>query len=760
MKTKQFSRDGSTLVVTIVVVATMLVLLAVAVNYTTQISRMTDRSRKTSIALEIADGHLEALFTNWRNIYRNSWTTTASQFGGSDTAKLGTSFFYTSAWAPAPAPTPLPQDTPPGGWVGATPTPAPTPPIIPTPAPSQFASGAAYTLDQYRIQAVDPMITLNSSGEAMVEGDSGRKGTGGYVLMNRNQPPPGAYGPNSAYGYMFPYSFFYLASVDVSVPVLNGVVTAKVRRVFEKKFELPWSYMMFFVDDLELQPSSQLIINGPIHTNANLYITTSNFVAANQTYNGTNYVPTSGRVEYGGEYVNGYSPKDSRYPGSGFTTPTFAKSDASLSISDCPPTQVSPYLPFGWNLSLSTASSSGVNNDSYREIIEPPVGFPKPPASSTDPLAHVRYYNQASVKILISENNNIRVFRADTTNQFTAVDPSKEIECTASSTGNDQALFKLFASSNGAITTNLALYDAREGVNVRIVDVDIAKITAAVTANNNNPLNNYSGLTGILASQWNGVIYIADTTPAFEGNTTNRKVVSNPMAMRGSLPVSTSERAIRLINGHALPAPAGCSWNTTFQTPTCGLTVVSNNPVYIKGNYNTGGTSVATSSPPSNTTTTGLPTVQSPLYTRKPSCVVGDSINVLSGNWTDANSATPITGGGYLLGNPRSATSTTVNTAIVAGHVPTSSAGYSGGGETFIRLQEDWRTQNFVYYGSMVQLYKSLQGKEPGSAGGNFHKNPASTRLFYDYETFGDNAPPGKLIIAAYLQQQRWYQVY
>jgi hypothetical protein len=181
MKTKQFSRDGSTLVVTIVVVATMLVLLAVAVNYTTQISRMTDRSRKTSIALEIADGHLEALFTNWRNIYRNSWTTTASQFGGSDTAKLGTSFFYTSAWAPAPAPTPLPQDTPPGGWVGATPTPAPTPPIIPTPAPSQFASGAAYTLDQYRIQAVDPMITLNSSGEAMVEGDSGRKGTGGYV---------------------------------------------------------------------------------------------------------------------------------------------------------------------------------------------------------------------------------------------------------------------------------------------------------------------------------------------------------------------------------------------------------------------------------------------------------------------------------------------------------------------------------------------------------------------------------------------------
>ena len=371
--------------VTIGVVATMLVLLAVAVDYTTQTSRMTDRSRKTSIALEIADGHLEALFTNWRNIYRNSWTNTAALYGGTDTARLGTNFFYTQSWAPTPAPTPLQQDVP-YWWVGPTPTPAPTPPQIQTPAQSNFTS-APYTLSQYRVQAVDPMITLNAAGDAMVEGDSGRKGTGGYVLMDRNAAPPGAYGPNLAYGLNFPYSFFYLASVDVSVPVLNGSVTAKVRRVFEKKFELPWSYMMFWVDDLELQPASQLIINGPIHTNANLYITTHNFVAANPTYSGTNFVPTSGRVEYGGEYVNGYSPKDPRHPGGPFTTPTFAKSDASLSLSDCPPTQVSPYLPFGWNLSLSTAAGSGVNNDGYREIVEPPQNFPRPSSSSNDPLS-------------------------------------------------------------------------------------------------------------------------------------------------------------------------------------------------------------------------------------------------------------------------------------------------------------------------------------------------------------------------------------
>ena len=738
MKTKRLNRDGSTLMVTVMVVATMLVLLAVAVDYTTQISRMTDRSRKTAVALEIGDGHLEALFTNWRNIYRNTWTTAANTYGGTDIAMVGTNYFFTSTWAPGPPPAPLPQQNP-------LAPPPPTPPPIPTPDPSQFASGAAYVLDQYRIQAVDPMITLNSNGDAMVESDSGRRGTGGYVLMNRDQPPPGAYGPNYAYFNHFPYSFFYLASVDVSVPALNGNVTAKVRRVFEKKFELPWSYMMFFVDDLELQPSSQLIINGPIHTNANLYITTSNFVAANPTYTGTNAVPTSGRVEYSGEYVNGYSPKDPRYPGSGFTTPTFAKSDASLALSDCPPTQVSPYLPFGWNLTLSTASGSGVNNDSYREIIEPPANYPRPPATTTDPLAHVRYYNQAGVKVLIDQNNNIRVFRADMSSPANALDPSREVECTSSSSGNDQALYKLFASNNGAITPNLAFYDAREGVHVRVANVDIDKIRAAVNANNNNSLQGYSGLTGVTG--WNGVLYITDTTPAYEGNTNVRKIISNPLAQKGSLGVSTSERGIRLINGHTLPS-LPVLWGAQG-----GLTIVSNNPVYIQGNYNTGA-----GNPPSNTTATASPVVTG--YTRKPSCVVGDSINVLSGNWNDGNSSTPITSGSYLLGNPRSAISTTINTAVVAGNVPTGGGGYSGGGETFIRLQEDWRTQNFVYYGSMVQLFKSLQGNSPGSPSGQFHKNPSVTRFFYDYEIFADAAPPGKLIIAAYLQQQRWYQVY
>src|SRR4051812_2074262 len=232
---------GSTLVVTIAVVATILVLLGTAIDYTVHISRVSQRSRKTATAMEIADGHLETLYSNWRNIYRTAWTTTSNNSGGTDYSLVGTNFFYTqcdtcTSQTSGAAPTPLPSMTP-----------AATPPKIVLPAGTNFPSEPNYTVTQYRIQAVDPMITLDANENSTV---------------NVASIPPSGDGPNS-----WQKSFFYLASVDVTVPTSTGPVTAKVRRVFEKKFDNPWTFAMFYVDDLELQPTVALGMNGPIHTN-------------------------------------------------------------------------------------------------------------------------------------------------------------------------------------------------------------------------------------------------------------------------------------------------------------------------------------------------------------------------------------------------------------------------------------------------------------------------------------------------------------
>src|SRR5436190_13231573 len=165
MKLHLSKSGGSTLVVTIVVVSTLLVLLGVAVDYSTQMSRNVERTRKTALAMEIADGHLENLFTSWRNIYRTTWNTTyGTNSGGTDYAVLPTNWFYTDKFKPGVTPSGYPVTmTAPSPITNMAPT-ATVPPTIPIPSSSLFPPGANYTLSQYRVQAVDPMITLTTDG--------------------------------------------------------------------------------------------------------------------------------------------------------------------------------------------------------------------------------------------------------------------------------------------------------------------------------------------------------------------------------------------------------------------------------------------------------------------------------------------------------------------------------------------------------------------------------------------------------------------
>jgi hypothetical protein len=637
---------GSTLVVTITVVATILVLLGSAVAYTQHISRVSDRSRKIAQAMEVADGHLEFLFTHWRNISRAPGLRFSMR-------QPATNFFFTSDYNPGPAPTP---------WTSPAPAPSPwpgVPPIIPRPSPSLFSNVPEYTVGQYRIQAVTPMIELKANEDATNETNNFTPATN----------PPAAYGPNE-----WQYSFFYLAAVDISIPAMTGNVTAKVRRVFEKKYDNPWSYAIFYHDNLEMHPTDTLTISGAVHTNKSLYVS-------------NNLVTFTAPVAYAEEYVNGKAPGDPATRS--ISEPNFPE--------DMPPAQESPYLPFGWNLRLTNEDGS-VNNDSYRELIERPVV-----EASSDPLVEVRYYYQAGIKILIDNNNNVQVRNAS------------DAIVTGSSGGNDKRIYDLVMN---ALSTNRSMYDYREASTIRVADLDIEKIAIAVD--------------GGTISNFNGVIYISDTSA-------NPAATPNPV-----------RRAIRLVNGWRLPAGRSNSANVS------GLTVVSDNPVYIRGNYNVAQTNTQ---PPSNTNPTSSPVAGT--YKRKQAAVIADAITVLSSGWSDSyNSGT---------NRPsRVANSTTINAALVGGIINSGGGNYSGGVENFIRLLEDWSNRNFVYYGSLVQLYQSAQANTPYSGAGNIFKSPLNSRYYWDPD-FGRTAtssnphqgsPPGRLQIAAYLQQQRWYMVY
>jgi hypothetical protein len=132
----------------------------------------------------------------------------------------------------------------------------------------------------------------------------------------------------------------------------------------------------------------------------------------------------------------------------------------------------------------------------------------------------------------------------------------------------------------------------------------------------------------------------------------------------------------------------------------------------------------------------------------KQCAIVGDAINLLSNAWNDTTAS-----------GSRVASNTTVRSALVGGNVLSDGFHYSGGGENFIRLLENWSGRTLTYYGSMVQLWQSKQATGFWSSSSSVYTAPTTINWYYD-TSLATNVPPGTFQLAAYLQQQRWYQVY
>jgi hypothetical protein len=211
---------------------------------------------------------------------------------------------------------------------------------------------------------------------------------------------------------------------------------------------------------------------------------------------------------------------------------------------------------------------------------------------------------------------------------------------------------------------------------------------------------------GSLNGKLNGVIYASDST------------------------VASGRRGVRLKNGAVMPPG--------------GLTVVTDNPCYIQGDYNTG--SKGTTQPESNLPN-GDPTKNTvPGYQKQSSAVVADAVQILSNAWLDANS--------YKAVDQRKATPTTVNVAIVSGIVPTEGSNYSGGAENFPRFMEKWGPNTtFTYYGSMVELYNSLQNVGKWQSGNVY--DPPRRKWYFDRQFYTD-PPPGTLSLISF-KRGRWY---
>jgi len=222
-------------------------------------------------------------------------------------------------------------------------------------------------------------------------------------------------------------------------------------------------------------------------------------------------------------------------------------------------------------------------------------------------------------------------------------------------------------------------YDAREAKTMTAYDVDVNLMRTA----------------GALPA--NGVLYVAGT-------------------------VTTENPVVRLVNGSQLPSG--------------GLTVVSQNPVYIVGDYNT------------------VPVGA----THAPAAVLGDAVTVLSNDWIPKNYDAK--GDQPFFGNRVASANTTVNAAIATGPSSESTMGRDNGKvNNLVRFLEDWTGKQFTYSGSLLALWHSQQVTGAwrccGISGLYYYGPPSRV---WSYDTLFDTAQPPGTPMGVIMTKGSWSQ--
>jgi hypothetical protein len=198
-------------------------------------------------------------------------------------------------------------------------------------------------------------------------------------------------------------------------------------------------------------------------------------------------------------------------------------------------------------------------------------------------------------------------------------------------------------------------------------------------------------------------------------------------------------RALKIVNGSSISIGTAGACNSQ----NCGLTIASENPVYVQGDFNNNPNSDATFATPSTDTHVGT-------------SILADAVTALSDNWNDVNSfISPYDWTG------RKSVATTYRFAMMAGEgVPFQqpsravdvAEGTDGGVHNLLRYIENWNTSNSYnptsttyipsyYLGSMVSMYYDHQAVGIWKCCNGSVYNPPQRNYSYD----SDFLTPSKL---------------
>jgi hypothetical protein len=201
-------------------------------------------------------------------------------------------------------------------------------------------------------------------------------------------------------------------------------------------------------------------------------------------------------------------------------------------------------------------------------------------------------------------------------------------------------------------------------------------------------------------------------------------------------------RALKLVNGSNINGPL--SAKACPGAVVCGLSIVSENPVYVQGDYNANSAGGGFNDP------------------HVASAVLADAFTFLSNSWNDVNSFSSPYDPGARAANFSGVTNAWYRVAVLAGKGPgfpwvtgtNNDFGSDGGVHNFLRYIESWGGETLNYRGSIVSMFYNRQAVgvykccttvySPPTRGYNFDtefldpsKLPPRTPMFRDINTTG-----------------------
>ena len=522
-------------------------------------------------------------------------------------------------------------------------------------------------------------------------------------------------------------AYNYRVTATVTMPTIGSsqVVRSRVCRYFRKTDASLWQAMMWFEGDIELFPSPEMVLYGWLHTNSNGYLCHANNTAnlsinSEFTFSGSPSTLNKGsnsEIKDARGLVFGVSRLQQELESGwdNWKAPIWNAGGYDSQVS-----RVERLDPLSVRREEAiNVSDTDLNNDSLREIIERPNDTNNDgKRTRADDSIHFqdrRYYNMADFKIIVDrsaavadrikilDRNDVRLDPA--TNSFAAELTTNVLKRDVGSGLPSSKDFYDYREAGNVTSSSSSAADAAKG-HITVTNLDVSKLTPLLDNTSNSSY--YS----------TGVIYFKDQTPPKTAGVYEKK-------------------AVRMLKGGTLPR--------------LGMTLVTEDGIYVQGDYNTGTTyDPATGAlvyTPASNQLNGDPLKNTvPGYELKPAALCADAVTFLSNSWQEKyNSSTPT--------SDRAGSATTFNTAFLAGHVPTNtsyptdpSITRSGGGINFPRVLEKWSGNALTYHGSMVQLFDSKVFNAPWSP----YIYGAPKRLWNFENRFLNTPPPGPLDFTEY----------